>query len=150
MITRELADADRDAVLELLRTARSGCTFPGLRAEAHWRRWRLTSTILGTFDDAGELFTLRVLDPDPMDATRARLRAACHRAPLAADGYSEAMKRSLQGHIAWLRQRGIERIIIAVKPETLDAWATVRAHVAATVGDGALELRTEDLEDLAR
>jgi hypothetical protein len=148
MMTRELGDADRDAALELLRTAKSGCPFKGLSAEAYWRRWRFTSTILGTFDDAGELYSVRVLDR--LDATRARLRAGCHRDPLdAAVGYSETMKRSLRGYVAWLRHVGIERVIVAILPGMLEAWAPVRPHLDGTITDGSFECSTDDLAAFA-
>lgn len=147
VITRELRADDRDAVLELLVTAQSGCAFPVRAGAALWRRWQ-ASTILGTFDDAGSLYSVRVLER--IGARRARLRAGCHREPLdAAAGYAEPMKRSLRGYVAWLRQVGIDAVEVPLQAGMLEAWGPVRPHLAGVLAGDTFECQTDDLAAFA-
>jgi hypothetical protein len=139
-VTRELDAGDAPVIVALMNAARSGCRIDPDRAGAMLRRWVSEgSTIVGTFDAAG-LYALRVVDRSASAAV-ARLRAACCRDPLEGpDGYSDAMKRSLRGYVAWLRQVGAERVTIVLQSTTLVDWDAVRRHLdEGTVAAGRFE-----------
>jgi hypothetical protein len=116
MTTRELGAADYDALLGLVRTA-PGCGVERRRAEALWRRSRQIAVILGTFDDAGQLYSVRALRRD--GAGTVRILAACHRDGIGAGSWL----RSVRGMIAWLRAAGAQRVI--VHTDSMDGWAAI-------------------------
>ena len=144
MTTRELVSEDFQTASALMTSADGGCRFDQTRAAAFWRRWMVTSTILGTFDDAGVLYSLRVLDRTKLNRI-VRLRAQFHR-DANQDAYTDEMKRSVRGFVAWLRATGITQVLNLIIPpgQPYPGWLVARLG-AVVVGD-RVEFTTDALE----
>jgi hypothetical protein len=144
MITRELGPGEFALATALMTTARAGCRVDMFRAAEFWRRWSVASTLLGSIDDAGALYSLRVLVRTPR-ADTIRLRAQFHRES-AEFRYPDDLKRSVRGLVAWLRAGGYTRIVNVVIPPGLPYpdWLLVR--LGAVVVGARVEFTTDALE----
>lgn len=148
MITRRLTEEDFDNALALMTTAEGGCRFDRARAEVFWVRWMLMCTVLGTFDDVGALYSLRVLHRTVRarnGESTIRLRAQFHR-HANTDAYAEDMKRSVRGFVAWLRAADITHVVnVVVEPgRPYPHWLLARLR-AVTAG-AHVEFTTDALE----
>lgn len=144
MTTRELVAEDFQTASTLMTSAEGGCRFDQASAAVFWRRWMVTSTVLGTFDTAGVLYSLRVLDRTRQYQI-VRLRAQFHR-DANRDAYTDDMKRSVRGFVVWMRAAGVTRVLNSIVPpgHPYPGWLLARLGV---VPDGDhVEFTTDALE----
>jgi hypothetical protein len=118
MMTRELDERDEANAVALLQRAAIGCRVTdALEARALWLRWLIETTVIGTFDDAGQLVALRAFDEDVPEALRhadgkTLRKRALVMAPEGIIADSTWNPRMAQGLLAYYASVGASRIVV--------------------------------------